>query len=90
MQDVEIKCRGVDLKNDCPDNATFIFTAKEQEYYADRGFEKPKRCKACREEKKARSEGGMVAPTYYKKDVSRKQNKKWQNQRDNGGYDGDE
>ena len=37
----------------------FIFTAREQEFYAETGFEnKPLRCKACRDKRKAeRGEG---------------------------------
>ena len=32
----------------------FVFTAGEQEFYAKKGFkEEPKRCKACREKRKA-------------------------------------
>ncbi|MCC8111539.1 MAG: zinc-ribbon domain containing protein [Ruminococcus sp.] len=36
---------------DC--GAEFIFTAGEQEFYAERGFEnEPKRCKSCRDAKR--------------------------------------
>lgn len=32
----------------------FIFTARDQEFYAEKGFNnKPKRCKACRDKRKA-------------------------------------
>ncbi len=41
---------------DC--GAEFIFTAKEQAYYAERGFMAPKRCKPCREAKKSAGGGG--------------------------------
>ncbi len=37
---------------DC--GATFVFTAQEQEFYASKGYtNEPKRCRACREAKKA-------------------------------------
>ena len=37
---------------DC--GAEFIFSAGEQEFYAEKGFtNEPKRCKACRDAKKA-------------------------------------
>src|SRR5262249_52281921 len=51
FQDRAIQC--VDCKQD------FIFTAGEQEFYERKGFrEQPKRCKACREQRKnRRSEG---------------------------------
>lgn len=44
---------------DC--GSEFVFTASEQEFYAEKGFEnEPKRCKECRDAKKAqrRSNGG--------------------------------
>jgi CxxC-x17-CxxC domain-containing protein len=38
----------------------FVFTASEQDFYAQRGFSDPKRCGACRTARKAsRSEGGQ-------------------------------
>jgi CxxC-x17-CxxC domain-containing protein len=37
----------------------FIFTASEQDFYAQRGFSEPKRCSECRAARKvARPEGG--------------------------------
>lgn len=37
-------------------NQDFVFTAGEQEFYAQRGFSQdPKRCKNCREQRKSRS-----------------------------------
>lgn len=37
---------------DCKEE--FIFTARDQEFYAEKGFNnKPKRCKACRDKRKA-------------------------------------
>ena len=44
FQDREIVC------SDC--GQTFVFTAEEQEFYSQKGFEEPKRCKACRNAKK--------------------------------------
>ncbi len=40
----------------------FVFTAGEQEFYAERGFQnEPQRCKACRDARKAAS----VAPRVF-------------------------
>jgi CxxC-x17-CxxC domain-containing protein len=37
----------------------FVFTANEQDFYAQRGFSEPKRCSSCRSARKsARPEGG--------------------------------
>ena len=36
----------------------FAFSAGEQDYYRERGYTPPKRCKDCREAKKARQFGG--------------------------------
>ena len=38
---------------DCGDN--FVWTAGEQAYYQAQGFDEPKRCKPCRQAKKARN-----------------------------------
>ncbi len=49
-QDKTLKCR--DCGND------FVFTAGEQEFYAQRGFEnEPSRCKECRAAKKNAQKG---------------------------------
>ncbi len=46
MEDKTLKCQ------DC--GADFVFTAGEQEFYAEKGFNnEPKRCKECRDKKKA-------------------------------------
>lgn len=50
MEDREIQCA------DC--QTPFVFSAQEQEFYAERGFQEPKRCKTCRESRKARGPGG--------------------------------
>lgn len=47
MEDKTIVCK------DC--NNEFVFTAGEQEFYAQKGFSEPVRCKACRDAKKARN-----------------------------------
>jgi hypothetical protein len=45
-QDKTIKCV------DC--GTEFVFTARDQAFYAEKGFaNEPKRCKECREKKKA-------------------------------------
>ncbi len=44
MQDKTLICR------DC--GQEFIFTAGEQEFYAERGFSAPLRCKDCRQKRK--------------------------------------
>lgn len=41
--DQEIKCKCGEI---------FLFTVRDQEFYADRNFEAPKRCKSCRQIKK--------------------------------------
>ena len=51
FQDRSIECI------DC--QSPFVFTAGEQEFYERKGFrEVPKRCKTCRDKRKARKEGG--------------------------------
>lgn len=44
MQDIKIVCK------DC--GKEFIFTAGEQEFYKEKGFSNPVRCKDCREKRK--------------------------------------
>ena len=44
---------------DC--GADFVFTAGEQEFYAEKGFvNEPQRCKACRDAKKSAGRSGRV------------------------------
>jgi len=53
-QDRELLCA------DC--NKNFVFSAGEQEFYARKGFrETPKRCKPCRDNRKARRNGNGAA-----------------------------
>ncbi|EAX46783.1 conserved hypothetical protein [Thermosinus carboxydivorans Nor1] len=55
FQDKTLKCK------DC--GAEFVFTAGEQEFYAEKGFEnEPARCRSCREAKRRQREGGEAAP----------------------------
>jgi hypothetical protein len=49
MEDIDIVCESKRSK-EC--EATFIFTAGEQEYYKTKGFNPPKRCRPCRDEHK--------------------------------------
>ncbi|RMD92748.1 MAG: cytochrome C551 [Calditrichaeota bacterium] len=44
MEDKMIICE------DCGEE--FTFSADEQQFYAERGFQQPKRCKPCREKRK--------------------------------------
>ena len=49
-QDKTLKCK--DCGND------FVFTAGEQEFYAEKGFQnEPQRCKACRDARKNATKG---------------------------------
>ncbi len=55
FQDKVLKCK------DC--GADFVFTAGEQEFYAEKGFEnEPARCKDCRVNRKNQREGRDGAP----------------------------
>lgn len=50
-QDKTLTCK------DC--GAEFVFTAREQEFYAERGFQnEPSRCKECRDARKQNNGGG--------------------------------
>ena len=47
-EDIKLVCK------DCGEE--FIFTARDQEFYAEKGFQnQPQRCKACREKRKKAS-----------------------------------
>jgi hypothetical protein len=46
--------------SDC--SLDFVFTAGEQAFYQDRGFTKPRRCKPCRDQRKAQKGGSPEAP----------------------------
>ncbi len=42
----------------------FVFTASEQQFYTDRGFSDPRRCRNCRAARKASMGGGDQAGGY--------------------------
>lgn len=48
MEDITLNCQ------DCGEE--FIFTVGEQEFFEEKGFSEPKRCKACRDKKKAQKQ----------------------------------
>jgi len=50
MPDLEITC------TEC--NSPFMFTEREQEYYRERNLTHPKRCKPCRDARRANFSGG--------------------------------
>ena len=44
-----------DKQLECADcKKTFFFTAGEQAFFAQKGFQEPRRCKSCREARKQR------------------------------------
>lgn len=45
MEDTTLTC------SDC--NEEFIFTGGEREFYEEKGYDNPKRCKPCRDKRKA-------------------------------------
>jgi CxxC-x17-CxxC domain-containing protein len=52
----------VDRTLTCADcGQEFVFTASEQQFYADRGFSDPRRCRSCRSARKAQMGGGDSA-----------------------------
>lgn len=54
MQDRILKCR------DC--GQEFVFTAGEQEFFAEKGFSQPIRCSSCRAARRSsRGEGGFAS-----------------------------
>jgi len=50
FQEKELTC------SDC--GGKFLHGAREQEFFAEKGFQEPKRCKDCRQAKKAERGGG--------------------------------
>jgi CxxC-x17-CxxC domain-containing protein len=54
MEDKTLVCE------DC--GQEFLFSEKEQEFYAMRGFQEPKRCKPCRSRRKEQSGGRGFGP----------------------------
>jgi CxxC-x17-CxxC domain-containing protein len=43
----------------------FVFTARDQEFYAGRGFSEPRRCPSCRAAKKAQRDSGGTGMGSY-------------------------
>ena len=57
-QDITLTCR------DCGNE--FIFSAGEQEFYAEKGLQnKPQRCKACRDARKAAAADGTARREFF-------------------------
>lgn len=53
----------MDEQLNCSDCRTsFNFTAGEQAFYAERGYQKPRRCKACRAKRKSAQGTPVAAP----------------------------
>jgi CxxC-x17-CxxC domain-containing protein len=50
FQDQNLTCQ------DC--GKQFVWSAEDQEFYAERGLQQPKRCKDCRQARKAQQGGG--------------------------------
>ncbi len=50
MSDRTLTCR------DCGEE--FVFTTGEQQFYTERGYSEPSRCKPCRQARKAQNQGG--------------------------------
>ena len=49
----------VDRTLTCADcSQEFVFTTSEQQFYADRGFSDPRRCRSCRAQRKAQMGSG--------------------------------
>ncbi len=46
-EDIELKC-------EC--GTTFVYSARDQKFFKEMGFTPPKRCHACRKEKKRKRE----------------------------------
>ena len=50
---------GADKELTCGDcGETFIFTERDQEFFASKGFQDPKRCPACRRARMGQRDGG--------------------------------
>jgi len=52
MQDMELTCAAC--------QQTFPFSAQEQAFYAERGFQVPKRCRRCRQSRKTGKRGARA------------------------------
>ena len=64
---LEKECRSlmnVDRTLTCADcGQEFVFTASEQQFYADRGFSDPRRCRSCRAQRKSQMGSGESSST---------------------------
>jgi hypothetical protein len=56
LQDKILNCR------DCP--AEFVFTAREQAFYAENNYTPPRGCKPCRDARKAQRNGAAPSSGY--------------------------
>ena len=59
-QDRELSCK------DC--GQTFVFTEGEQEFFTQRGFSEPVRCRPCRDARKAQKASGSGFSDYGERD----------------------
>lgn len=59
MEDIKIRCK------DC--GSEFVFSAKDQLFYEQKGFSRPIRCKSCRELKKKGYSTPNSKDDYFKK-----------------------
>ena len=56
---------GSDLVLTCSDcGQEFVFTAGEQQFFQERGYSSPRRCKPCRQAKQGSGGGGGHAPSH--------------------------
>src|SRR5271168_2703640 len=56
---------GSDLLLTCSDcGQEFVFTAGEQQFFQERGYSSPRRCKPCRQAKQGAGGGGGHAPSH--------------------------
>lgn len=62
-EDTELTCA------DCGNN--FLFSATDQEFYASRGYQNPKRCPECREQRRASGVGGRAPREMFSTTCSR-------------------
>lgn len=85
MSDEVINC------SDC--RTEFTFTASEASFYASKGLTKPRRCKPCRQKRKAANAGGSEATPqrpsvqWISGNEDTRQNRKKDRRRDRGSDD---
>lgn len=61
-EDQQLQC------SDC--GQSFTFTSEDQEFFRDRGYSAPKRCKPCRQAKKNEQSGGSGGGGGYQRSAS--------------------